>query len=188
VRSCWGHAVSIAAHAITIMLHFPRASTFWRKQSARDTRWRIFHARVAARVSCTSTPAVLDARSGRVPTRGTSNTAACATSSPAIGYRLSRATAEFTTVMYWPIWRNWQRMVQTNGSPTRHNAGGADVGPGLAGTNGFVTTVVYRCVPMGLVQHRRHMALACSTQICQPWTPDKSIRRLWRGGGKWAII
>jgi hypothetical protein len=53
-----------------------------------------------------STPAALDARSGRVPTRGASNIAACVTSSLAIGYGHSRATAAFTTATYWAIWKN----------------------------------------------------------------------------------
>jgi hypothetical protein len=48
----------------------------------------------------------LDARSGRVPTRGASNIAACVTSSLAIGYGHSRATAAFTTATYWAIWKN----------------------------------------------------------------------------------
>jgi hypothetical protein len=176
------HAASIAAHVITIALRLPRASTFWRKQPTRDARWWVSPARVAVRASCTSTPAVVDARSGRVPMRRASNTAACATSFPAIGYRFFRTMAGFTTATYWCSLRNWQRMARTSGWPTRRSAGRASAGPGLAGMNWFATAVGHLSVPTGLVQHRRHVARASSTQIRQPWTLNKVARWSRRRG------
>jgi hypothetical protein len=103
---CWESVASTAERVITTAHLWPKAGIFWRKPSVEDRVWKGLAAGDADQESSILIPAVRSVRSERARKTGGLFIVASAPSCPVTGSELSKATAEFTTAMYWPILRN----------------------------------------------------------------------------------
>jgi hypothetical protein len=103
---CYWECVASTAEGVITTVHLlPRADISWKKLSVKGEAWKALAARDADQEFSILTPAVRSVRSERAQKTGGLFIAAFAPSSHVIGSELSKAMAEFTTGMYWPILR-----------------------------------------------------------------------------------